>query len=82
MGQFRIEITAVGGHGCEREVKDGGKVYGCGRIGCPDCEIRDLLLRWRLKNTASIERATLTHWPGTPQEVIDDLVEGTRRGSF
>lgn len=82
MGQFRIEITATGGHGCEREVKDGGKVYGCGRFGCPDCEIRNLLLKLKVLNYAQVEQATLTHWPGTKGEVVDDLVTGIRKGNF
>lgn len=29
MGDFRVTVNAVGGHGCERNVTDGGVVYGC-----------------------------------------------------
>ena len=70
MGQYKIEITAVGGHGCQRELKDGETVYGCGRMDCPDCItakfVADLA---RAQN--NIESATLTHWPGSPSEVVD-----------
>lgn len=38
MGVFNINITGVGGHGCERKAKAGDKLYGrCGRFNCPDC---------------------------------------------
>lgn len=38
MGAFNINITGVGGHGCERKAKPGEKLYGrCGRFNCPDC---------------------------------------------
>ena len=81
MGTYRIEIQAVGGHGCQRDVTDGQVVYGCGRIGCPDCEAREFV--WRLREKGqSVEKATLTHWPGTPSEVSDDLLTGIRAGSF
>mgnify|MGYP001617174431 FL=1 len=81
MGQYRIEITAVGGHGCERQVKDGQKVWGCRRMGCPDCETRNFVDSLR-RQGQSIEKATLTHWPETPTEVRDDLVTSMRTGSF
>jgi hypothetical protein len=38
MGAFNINITGVGGHGCERKAKAGEKLHGrCGRFSCPDC---------------------------------------------
>ena len=38
MGAFNINITGVGGHGCERKAKAGDKLHGrCGRFNCPDC---------------------------------------------
>lgn len=73
MGQFKLEVTAVGGHGCSREVGDGGTVYGCGRIGCPDCQFWNMLAHYVRTTGAHIESAKLTHWPGTPQEVVDEL---------
>jgi hypothetical protein len=81
MGTFKIEITAVGGHGCQREIKDGGTVYGCGRRDCPDCEARAVIDALR-RISCSIEEAKLTHWPGEPGQVVDDLLTRKRSGSF
>lgn len=80
MGNFRIEIDAVGGHGCQREVKDGGTVTGCGQPGCPDCNARSFVADFKKRN--DIKSATLTHWPGEAGEVKDDLLTGKRTGSF
>jgi len=81
MGNFRVEINAVGGHGCSREVKNGGTVFGCRIIGCADCETREFVGRLKAKGV-DVKSATLTHWPGDPTEVQDDLVSGVRTGSF
>lgn len=82
MGNYRIEIDAVGGHGCNRDVKSGDKTYGCGSWHCPDCIARFFvsILRTLLGNT--VNKATLTHWPGEQGEVKDDLLTGERKGSF
>src|SRR3954471_14698621 len=46
MGAFNINITGVGGHGCERKAKAGDKLYGrCGRFTCPDCAAYDFVQR-------------------------------------
>lgn len=46
MGAFNINITGVGGHGCERKAKPGEKLYGrCGRFNCPDCLTYDFVQR-------------------------------------
>lgn len=71
MGQFRCTITAVGGHGCQREVKDGGMVYGCRRQGCPDCEFFSMVAEYARRTACTIEGAELSHWPGTSGEVVD-----------
>jgi hypothetical protein len=81
MGQYRIEITAVGVHGCMREVPSGGTVLGCRQMDCPDCQAREFV-RQLQRTGSSIESATLTHWPGQEAEVRDDLRTGTRTGSF
>lgn len=48
MGAFNINITGVGGHGCERKAKPGEKLYGrCGRFTCPDCAAYDFVQRLR-----------------------------------
>jgi hypothetical protein len=72
MGQYRMEITAVGGHGCKREPIEGERVYGCRRMDCPDCAFADFVERLRRHGAGPmIESATFTHWPGTPNEVVD-----------
>lgn len=82
MGNFRVEIEAVGGHGCQREVKDGETVTGCGRMGCPDCEARRFLKQFLAVTGATLVEAKLRHWPGQPGEVIDDLQTRVRKGHF
>lgn len=48
MGAFNINITGVGGHGCERKAKPGEKLHGrCGRFSCPDCAAYDFVQRLR-----------------------------------
>jgi hypothetical protein len=48
MGAFNINITGVGGHGCERKAKAGDKLYGrCGRFSCPDCAAYDFVQRMK-----------------------------------
>lgn len=48
MGAFNINITGVGGHGCDRKAKPGDKLYGrCGRFSCPDCAAYDFVQRLR-----------------------------------
>lgn len=77
MGQFKIEITAVGGHGCKREPKEGERVYGCRRIDCPDCAFADFVERLRRNGAGpQIQSATFTHWPDTPEQVVDEAVVG------
>jgi len=82
MGQFRVEVTAVGGHGCQRQVKDGEQLQQfCGSPSCPDCTAREFV-RDLKRVGCSIEEAKLVHWPGTSTEVKDDLLTGKRTGSF
>jgi hypothetical protein len=73
MGNFRLVIDAVGGHGCQREVKDGGTVIGCGRMDCPDCVAGALVTELAKRTGSSIQSASLTHWPGTSSEVVDEF---------
>src|SRR4051812_45210374 len=48
MGVFNINITGVGGHGCERKAKPGDRLHGrCGRFTCPDCAAYDFVQRLR-----------------------------------
>jgi hypothetical protein len=73
MGNFVVNVKAVGGHGCQRDIKDGGIVDGCGQPGCPDCLAREFVNKLK---------ATLTHWPATPTEVVDNLLSKIRKGNF
>lgn len=77
MGQFKIEITAVGGHGCDRKAKEGEALQPCKNERCPDCMARAFVEDFKKSN--SVEVATLTHWPGQQSEVVDDLKAGTRK---
>lgn len=81
MGTFVVSVQAVGGHGCQRDKKDGEVVEGCGQPTCPDCIARGFVADLK-KSGASVDKATLTHWPGDPSEVVDDLVTKVRKGSF
>jgi hypothetical protein len=81
MGTFNVQVTAVGGHGCQREVKDGQTVYGCRRMDCPDCITREYVAQMQ-RSGASVSEAKLTHWPGEPSQVVDDLLTRKRQGSF
>jgi hypothetical protein len=82
MGMYRIEIEATGGHGCQLDKKDGETVYGCNMMGCPDCEVRRFIRHLRINMGNIVSKATLTHWPGEPGQVVDDLLENKRSGSF
>jgi hypothetical protein len=82
MGMFRVEVQAVGGHGCQRQIKDGQQVQNyCGSPGCPDCVAREFVRA--LKRTgAMVEKAEIIHWPGQTSEVRDDMLSGVRTGNF
>jgi hypothetical protein len=87
MGTFNINITAVGGHGCDRKAKQGEKLYArCGRFDCPDCMAHELVQRMRQRGmfgNSSQDSAVLTHWPGEPSEVQDDMLKNERvKGQF
>lgn len=81
MGQFRVTVTAVGGHGCQREKGDGENVVGCEQRHCPDCITREYVRRLK-RSGSTVEQAELVHWPNEPGCVRDNLLTGERRGSF
>lgn len=91
MGDYVVRIHATGGHGCQRDVGHGRKLKArCDHPeNCPDCITREYVER--LQRTGNmIHVASLTHWPAdlpgystqSLGEVRDDLISGTRRGSF
>lgn len=87
MGDFRITIEALGGHGCQREKGDGETVIGCERTGCPDCMARELVRRLKRSGT-TVKVAEIKHWPAdmpgytAERQVTDDLLTGVRTGAF
>ena len=89
MGDFRITIEAVGGHGCGREAKDGQTVVRCRRMDCPDCRTIDFVETLK-RGSCSVSSAKLEHWPvpgaGCTRTEnpgpVDDLLAGTRKGTF
>lgn len=87
MGDFRVTVEAVGGHGCQREKGDGETVLGCDRPGCPDCMAREFLRRLK-RSGATVKLAEIRHWPAdmpgytAEGEVRDNLLTGVRTGEF
>lgn len=81
MGEFRVTVTAVGGHGCQRQYGDGEHVVGCERPGCPDCITREYVRRLK-RSGATVSAAEILHWPREVGQVRDDLLTGERRGTF
>ena len=77
MGHFNINITGVGGHGCERNAKPGQKLHArCGKFSCPDCAAYDFTQR--LKQAGMVregDQATggeVRHSPACPANPVDD----------
>lgn len=81
MGDYRIEINAQGGHGCQRELGNGCVVEGCGRPGCPDCLVRKFVADLKAHGN-TVKDALLIHWPYGPGTVLDNLLTKERSGSF
>lgn len=81
MGTFRVNVEAVGGHGCQREKGDGETVVGCERPGCPDCITREFVRRLK-RSGALVSKAQIVHWPDQVGQVHDDLLTGERSGTF
>jgi hypothetical protein len=87
MGDFRVVVEAVGGHGCQREKGTGETVVGCDRPGCPDCMAREFVRRLK-RSGATVKRAEIQHWPAdlpgytVEGQVHDDLLSGVRTGDF
>lgn len=82
MGNFTIEIKAVGGHGQDRSKKDGEVVnfYENGPQ-TPDA-IAKTMVEVLKYSGSSVESATITHWPGGHGTVVDNLLTGKRSGNF
>lgn len=75
MGNFKIEIEAVGGHGYDRNAKQGEMIAFDGHPDEPDIAAKRFVDEFSKRN--SVLTATLTHWPdSTP--IVDDLLAGKR----
>lgn len=82
MGQFTINVTAVGGHGVDRGKKDGEKVdFKADGEFSPDAIAARLVAELK-RFGVHVESATITHWPGQESQVTDDLLTGVRTGNF
>lgn len=82
MGQYKIEITAAGGHGVDRDKKDGEEVdFGAEGHFSPDA-IAHRVMKELERFGSQIDSATITHWPGEESEVVDNLFTGIRKGNF
>jgi hypothetical protein len=85
MGNFRIVIDAVGGHGQDRGKKD-GEVVDFGAT-TPESHAAAFVMELK-KQGNSVHSAKFIHWPGdythVPEKhlIVDDLINGTRQGSF
>lgn len=64
MGDFRIVVEAMGGHGCDRKAAEGDEVRGCGREDCPDCVFARFVSNMQRAGIRP-DVATFTHWPAS-----------------
>jgi hypothetical protein len=75
MGDFRVVVEATGGHGCQREVGDGGQVFGCRMMTCPDCLTMEFVEK--MKKIATVKSAQFVHWPNAADwgatPIIDEI---------
>lgn len=82
MGNFRIVVAALGGHGVDRGKGNGETVdFHAGGQASPDSIAKRFVDELRANGCVDVS-ATITHWPGAENQVVDDLVTGVRVGSF
>lgn len=81
MGNFRITINAVGGHGIDRGKKHGETIDFDIAPDSPDAIVKRAVDELKAKGN-SVTEATIHHWPGTDSQVVDNLLTGKRTGSF
>lgn len=81
MGNFKIEIEAVGGHGTQRETLQGGSIdYSAAHPNDVDRLAKGFVDSY--KQHANVISAKLIHWPDTTP-IVDDLLTGVREhGDF
>lgn len=87
MGNFRIVIDAVGGHGVDRKAKEGEPIEippanAVHPYDSPDSIAKECVDRLKSAGMSEL-KASLIHWPGQESEVVDDLVNMKRaKGQF
>lgn len=92
MGDFRIIIDCVGGHGQDRSKKDGEVVdFNTDGQGSPEALAVELIEKLK-QSGCSVDAARIVHWPldnyggpeqnGRRQYLADCLLTGKRTGSF
>ena len=82
MGTFKINITAVGGHGQDRSKKDGEIVNFFEEGNTSPDAIAKIMVEMMKVHGINVEEAEIVHWPGEESEVKDDLITGKRTGNF
>jgi hypothetical protein len=81
MGDWQITIDGgPSGHGCDRRSVEGETLQSCGRSDCPDCVAVEVIANLARRGVP-VKKATVTHWPGTPQTVVDEYRPGTLTGT-
>jgi hypothetical protein len=82
MGNYRIIINAVGNHGQDRAKRHGEEVdFGASGSHSPDGEAAEFVAQLKAMGE-NVQEATIMHWPGTDNAVIDNLLTGKRIGQF
>lgn len=90
MGDFRIIIDAVGGHGQDRSKKDGETVNFTADSEINPETMAQGLVETLKANGCSVQNARIVHWPADNypesreegKEVVDDLITGVRKNQF
>ena len=92
MGDFRIIINAVGGHGQDRNKKNGETVdFSKDGTTSPEAIAKEFVDKLKASGV-NVEEASVIHWPldnyggqlknGRINQIVDDLLTGKRTGSF
>lgn len=82
MGNFRIIINATGGHGDARHVDhDEALDFEALPATSVDRVAYEAVEALKARG-CQVQEATLTHWPGTSSQVVDDVLNKKRLGSF
>lgn len=92
MGDFRIVINAVGGHGQDRNKKHGETVdFSEGGENTPEALAKEFVEKLKASGV-NVESACVIHWPidnyngqlenKRSNQIVDNLLTGERIGQF